>query len=601
MHGLIKTNENCVGCNKCIRSCSCFGAQVATTLEDGRNIVEVDKDKCTLCGECFNICDHNAREYFDDTDKFFEALESGEKLVLLVAPSFFANYAKDYKKVLGKLKEMGVSEIISVGFGADISTWGYIKHINEYGFRGGIAQPCPVVVSYIEKYRPELIKKLFPVQSPLMCTAIYARKELGRKERFAFLGPCIGKKEEIESPRGKGEISFNITYKNFFKRLRKSDYEDIENEVNVMFGMGSIYPMVGGLNETIKWFLGNEEFFRHVEGQTFLYKYLNENKNILKDDNSPFLLIDALNCAQGCIYGTGVERNLGQHKEQPTIEVMKIKKDVINSVVPWSKYADHESRLKEFNEHFSNLDINDYICEYTDKSDISKCSIPNKDELEEIFLSLNKKTEASRIIDCACCGHETCENMAIAIHNKRNYKENCIYYMREAVVKEKLKTYEAELYKEIALKDLNTGLFNSNAFYEWINNETEFENKGIVITDLNDLKKCNDTFGHDYGDEFIRNAAKILKDIYNDYKIYRIGGDEFAVVIDNVNQIDFMERYNNLRKKEEEFNEKDSKIIMSMSVGYAEYDPSIDGHFSNTQKRADTEMYVNKKGIKSYR
>ena len=68
--GLIKTNDKCIGCNKCIRACSCTGANVAKELERG-NIIEVDPKKCIACGACLDACEHGAREYEDDVEKFF--------------------------------------------------------------------------------------------------------------------------------------------------------------------------------------------------------------------------------------------------------------------------------------------------------------------------------------------------------------------------------------------------------------------------------------------------------------------------------------------------------------------------------------------------
>ena len=211
--GLVYTNDKCIGCNKCIRACSCIGACVSTEPdENGNSRIMVDGSLCVSCGACFDICEHNARDFRDDTEQFFEDLEKGEPISLLVAPSFPANYPETYAKVFGKLKELGVNRIISVSFGADITTWGYIKYIQEHDFYGGISQPCPAVVGYIERYMPELLPKLFPVQSPLMCAAIYARKELGITDRLAFISPCIAKKLEIDDPNNHGVVSYNVTF-----------------------------------------------------------------------------------------------------------------------------------------------------------------------------------------------------------------------------------------------------------------------------------------------------------------------------------------------------------------------------------------------------
>ena len=130
---LIYTNDLCTGCNKCVRGCPVLTANIAT--QEG--YVTVDPDKCIACGECFDVCPHEARDYYDDTDRFFEDLASGKKISVILAPAFLANYPKEYQRVLGYLKSKGVSHICSVSFGADITTWGYLKYITEHKFFGG--------------------------------------------------------------------------------------------------------------------------------------------------------------------------------------------------------------------------------------------------------------------------------------------------------------------------------------------------------------------------------------------------------------------------------------------------------------------------------
>ena len=175
LEALVYTNDNCVGCNKCISACPVLTANRAVE-EKGKNKIIVDGSQCISCGACFDACAHNARSYNDDTERFFEDLKKGEKISLLLAPAFLANYPREYATVLGGLKKLGVNRIISISFGADITTWGYVKYITEHNFTGGISQPCPAVVGYIEKYLPELLPNLMPVHSPMMCGAIYVKK-----------------------------------------------------------------------------------------------------------------------------------------------------------------------------------------------------------------------------------------------------------------------------------------------------------------------------------------------------------------------------------------------------------------------------------------
>jgi len=55
MKGLVFTNENCVGCNRCIGACSCQGANIAQN-KDGQNFIEVYDERCIACGACFDVC-----------------------------------------------------------------------------------------------------------------------------------------------------------------------------------------------------------------------------------------------------------------------------------------------------------------------------------------------------------------------------------------------------------------------------------------------------------------------------------------------------------------------------------------------------------------
>ena len=120
---IVYTNEDCIGCNRCISACPVLIANQAVE-EDACQKVIVNEEACVHCGSCIRVCDHKAREYADDTVTFFEDLKAGKQISLLIAPAFLANYPKEYKKILGALKTAGVNRFISVSFGADITTWG---------------------------------------------------------------------------------------------------------------------------------------------------------------------------------------------------------------------------------------------------------------------------------------------------------------------------------------------------------------------------------------------------------------------------------------------------------------------------------------------
>jgi len=431
---LVFTNDNCIGCNKCISVCSAMGACVSSFV-DGKPHIDVDGARCIVCGACIDACEHNAREFNDDTEEFFKALKNKEKISILVAPAFKANYPNEYEKILGALKIAGVNRIISISFGADICTWGYLNYIDRYNFIGGISQPCPAVVSYIEHYIPELLPKLFPVHSPMMCGAIYARKELGIKEKLAFISPCIAKKIEIDDPNTKDMIQYNVTFDHLVKYIKDHNLPLGNATDEIEYGLGSTYPMPGGLKENVYWFLGDDVAIRQIEGEKRMYEWLKENKDRIKDQKTPFTFIDALNCENGCICGTATDEKKSK-TDDALYALLKIKEESKKNSKKsaWGKELTPKQRLAKLNQQFKDLNLDDYIRHYTDKSSGCKIKIPNEAEANAIFESLHKTTPESRNINCSCCGYASCREMVTAIHNGFNHKENCIHYEKDEIL-----------------------------------------------------------------------------------------------------------------------------------------------------------------------
>ena len=457
--GLVYTNDQCIGCNKCISVCSCLGANISQK-KDGDNKIHVDGSKCVACGACFDICQHQARSFKDDTERFFADLNRGEKISILLAPALKANYPDKYERILGALKGKGVNRMISVSFGADITTWAYINYINQNNFTGGISQPCPAVVGYIERYIPELLPKLFPVHSPALCSAVYAKKYMGITDKLAFISPCIGKKMEFDDPNTKGYISYNVTFKHLMEYMREHHMDGPVYNDEVEYGLGSYYPTPGGLKDNVYWFLGESVFVRQMEGEKHMYHYLEKNIDSIAHSKTPYLFIDALNCSAGCLYGTGIEDDK-TITDDNLYALMNIREEskLEKGNNPWSKKLSPSQRLKRLNKQFSDLKLEDFIRKYTDRSNTCKHLIPSASQLEEIFIKMGKVQEEDRHIDCSCCGYESCKEMATAIFNGYNTETNCIYYMKHTIEQQKddmehmQVSFEKELNDETSEKD----------------------------------------------------------------------------------------------------------------------------------------------------
>ncbi|MCR5602763.1 MAG: EAL domain-containing protein [Lachnospiraceae bacterium] len=532
--GLVYTNENCVGCNKCITACSCIGACVPVEdPQSGKFRIEVDGERCIACGACFDACVHNAREYTDDTDAFFEALERGEEFSMLIAPSFPANYPDEYEAVLGELSALGVNRFINIAFGADIATWCYVNYMQQNDFVGGISQPCPAVVSYIEKYEPKLINRLFPIQSPLMCAAIYARKHLKIKDKLAFLSPCIAKKTEINDPNTHGLISYNVTFSHLMKKMRGKALNKKQSFDRLEYGLGGIWPMPGGLKENIAWLLGEDVFIRQVEGEKHLYNYLKHNAEKISDGSTGFSLIDVLNCKNGCLCGTAAEPEIAEN-EDPLIWLLKARSSIKSSPVDkaWRSELSPKKRLEALNKRYKYLKLSDFERKYTDKSSHVPVRYPDEDELKDVFADMRKYTHETQHINCTACGNETCYDMAVSIFNGFNNKHNCVYYVKNIVDEE-----EAKL-RFLAEHDQSLLIYNRRAITEKL--ESDFSDNdtfSVILADLNNFKGINATYGNNGGDMILRNISSALENLCSkkNWICGRFGGDEFMIIIPGSN------------------------------------------------------------------
>ncbi len=430
---LVHTNDKCQGCNRCISACPVLTANYQVKL-GGRQRIEVHGENCVQCGACLEACEHQARSFRDDTESFFQDLKRGVSISVLLAPAFQANYPSEYASVLGGLKKLGVNHIISVSFGADITTWGYINYITANKFKGGISQPCPAVVNYIERYVPELIDKLVPVHSPMMCAAIYAKKYMGINDRLAFISPCIAKKAEISDPNTHGYVSYNLAFDHFMNYVRKNNVKGPDASDEIEYGLGSIYPMPGGLKENVYWFCGEEVFIRQVEGKKNAYDFLEEYRERVKHGKPLPFMVDILNCDKGCLYGTGIEPS--KLKSEDTfynIQNIKEQSKKTRNGNPFSRKLSPGKRLKLLNKKFAHLKLEDFMRKYSDKSGTVSIRRPSEAELDKIFRCMNKITKEDRMINCGACGYANCREMAEAIFNNCNEPESCVHFMKSEI------------------------------------------------------------------------------------------------------------------------------------------------------------------------
>ncbi len=154
--------------------------------------------------------------------------------------------------------------------------------------------------------------------------------------------------------------------------------------------------------------------------------------------------------------------------------------------------------------------------------------------------------------------------------------------------------------------DALTSVSNKMAYDRTVNMiSTKMKEDGfkfaVAICDINGLKVTNDTYGHEAGDKLLLRCCNLLKDSFSNSVIYRIGGDEFAIIITGEDYKNREQIIRELHERVEKAHESATSLLddTSIAIGVAVYDKKKDYDFISVFSRADAEMYDNKRIVKA--
>ncbi len=413
--------DKCIGCNACIRSCPIPNAN----LYDGE-IVKINNTECIQCGECIKACPHGARYYDDDLETVLGIMKT-QKVSFIVAPAIKASMDGTWRHVLQWFKDQGVHEIYDGSFGADICTYMHIEYLKHHAGDKIISQPCAAIVNYAEKHKPELLPHLSPVQSPLMCSAVYVRKYLKSSDILVGVTPCIAKSDEFHNT---GVISYNITFRSIVNYMKKNNIVLSHGRSPFEFSAargfdGAFYPIPGGLKECLHAY-DPDLLVSNSEGPEKVYDDLN---SYLKTDRNHLPVVyDVLNCEFGCSAGVGAREDVNNFNAY----------DIMIHARKWANKTKNSERFHRA--IFRTLKLDDFIRKYENRC---VSVMPTEKQLDEIFNSMGKYSEADRQINCHACGFKSCHDMATTIFYGNNNPNNCLVFEKHQM-QEMSKRIEAQ-------------------------------------------------------------------------------------------------------------------------------------------------------------
>ncbi len=422
-------NSKCVKCFVCISKCPvkyCF-------KNDGDKLI-IDKELCIGCGNCYRACTHGAINFIDDFKDFIDAVNRGEKTVLIYSPTLYIKYREKLFKLIDWMRKTWILEgVFDEGLGAELSVVKTIKQIKKSTKLPVISQHCPSIVEFIKIHYPDMISNISISHSPAIILAKIIREKLKFDGNIVYLGTCLSKRREFKDPDTDNEIQFNITVKNLEKymglhNVNLSDYKnDKPDWIHPI--AGKVFFKPAGYITMMKRYYNRIKSYS-AEGKSIYTEYLPLlNSRIRNGEKTSAVFCELLNCVGGCYNGPGNTKTLNIDDDYCFMEEL--------SGVESKEYTQKKNIFDKINDDYRNINLNRvYFSESTPAVQTQKNSA-----LTEIYKSL-KKANPKDYLNCRSCGYDSCQRFATSIYNKSNLIKNCRHYLENSLGKTVEDNYE---------------------------------------------------------------------------------------------------------------------------------------------------------------
>ena len=408
--------SNCKNCYKCIRHCP------VKAIRFSGNQAHIIGNECILCGQCFVVCPQNAKQIVDETEKVRVLLQSGNPVVVSLAPSFVANYdGVGINAMRDALQKLGFYDVEETAIGATIVKKEYERMLKEDERDIIITSCCHSINLLIQKYFPAELEYLADVVSPMQAHCMDIKKRFPNA-KTVFIGPCVSKKDEAE--HYEGIVDAVLTFEELTQWLKEANIElkkemDSDPESRARF-----FPTTGGILKTMT---------KDAPGYTYLALDGVENCiDALKDIESGKIhkcFIEMSACVGSCIGGPVMEKyhRTSAVKDYITVSNYAGEKD-FDVLQPNSVEL---SKQFEFIEH--------------------RLQQPSDTEIFNVLRQMGK-FKPSDELNCGSCGYNTCREKAIAICQGKAEISMCLPFLKD----------KAESFSDTIVKNTPNGLIVLN-------------------------------------------------------------------------------------------------------------------------------------------
>ena len=411
--------SNCKNCYKCIRHCP------VKAIRFSGNQAHIIGNECILCGHCFVVCPQNAKEIVDSTEKVRVLIQSGDPVVVSLAPSFVANYDGVGIEAMRKaLKKLGFADVEETAIGATIVKTEYERMLKEDNRDIIIPSCCHSINLLIQKYFPAELQYLADVMSPMQAHCVDIKKRIPNA-KTVFIGPCVAKKDEAEYYEG--PVDAVLTFEELTNWL-KAERIELEKEMDENpESRARFFPTTGGILKTMA---------QNAPGYTYLALDGVENCiTALKDIESGKIhncFIEMSACIGSCIGGPVMEK----YHRSPVHDYM--------SVAQYAGTRDFNVAQPDalaLKKHFTMID--------------HKAMQPAEYEITAVLRQMGK-FKPSDELNCGSCGYNSCREKAIAIVQGKAEISMCLPFLKD----------KAESFSDTIVRNTPNGLIVLNENFE---------------------------------------------------------------------------------------------------------------------------------------
>ena len=416
--------SNCRNCHKCIRHCP------VKAIRFSGNQAHIIGNECILCGQCFVVCPQNAKQIVDETEKAKVFLQSGDPVIVSLAPSFVANYdGVGIGAMKDALQKLGFYDVEETAIGATMVKNEYEKMIKEEGRDIIISSCCHSINLLIQKYFPKELEYLADVVSPMQAHCIDIKKRYPNA-KTVFIGPCVAKKDEAE--HYEGIVDAVLTFEELTNWLKEENIEINRQKDSNPESRARFFPTTGGILKTMA-HSSNGYTYLALDGVENCISALRdiENGKIHK------CFIEMSACVGSCVGGPVMEK----YHRSPVMDYVTVSEFAGErdfDVVQPSSF--------ELKKHFEYIE--------------HRLSKPSESEINAVLRQMGK-FKPSDELNCGSCGYNTCRDKAIAICQGKAEISMCLPFLKD----------KAESFSDSIVKNTPNGIIvlNENLEVQQIN------------------------------------------------------------------------------------------------------------------------------------